>query len=112
MPCSQDDCPADALWQPVLELRPKHGLESQTLETSPLTFQHLGYCEEHRAKATVDTFLSDEGLVKIAKFMRENGKEPPDRDKITLTWKHVGEEELEILAEHQDRTESDQDLAF
>ena len=107
MSCSQDDCPRDPLWQPVLELRPKHGLE-----TSRLTFQHLGYCEEHQASATVDTFLSDEGLVKISKFMRENGKEPPDREKITLAWKPVGEEELEILAEHQDRTESDTSLAF
>lgn len=107
MPCSQDDCPRDPLWQPVLELRPKHGGVA-----SRLTFQHLGYCEEHRAFATVDTFLSDEGLVKIAKFMRENGKEPPDRAMTTLEWAPVGEEQLELLAEHQDRTESDESLAF
>jgi len=113
MPCSQDDCPQDALWQPVLELRPK----KSAAPPSRLIFEHLGYCEEHKSQTTVDTVLSDEALVKISKFMRESGWEVPDRSMTTLAWDPLGEKQLQILSEHQDHTQSDdsigsQTLAF
>ena len=108
MPCSQDDCPADPRWQPALVLHPRRGGS-----TSKATFCRLGYCDEHRQIATVETFLSDEGFVKLAKFMRESGKAPPDRALVELDWLPIDDITKQSLAERQDHTQSaEEELAF
>jgi hypothetical protein len=107
MSCSQDDCPETPLWRPVLELRPKAGAPA-TLAS----FTRLGYCTRHKETATITTFLSDEGFVKIAKYMAENGKPRPASKHCTLAWDPITKEEAKKLDEAQDKTLTDETLAF
>jgi hypothetical protein len=107
MPCSQDDCPADPVWRPALDLR-RHAGETPTR----LHFCRLGYCSEHQKSLQVDTFLSDEGSSKISKFMRENGKPAPDRSLTRLAWEPLTPAEIAAMAPSQDHTRSSAELAF
>lgn len=107
MPCSQDDCPETPLWRPVLELRPK--AESPATRAS---FTRLGYCEQHRGVLTLSAFLSDEGFVKIAKFVAENGKPRPASKHTTLNWDPITIEDAARLEGAQDKTLADESLAF
>jgi hypothetical protein len=107
MPCSQDDCPETPTWRPVLELRPKADAPA-----TRASFTRLGYCERHKSTAILATFLSDEGFVKIAKYMAENGKPRPASKHCTLAWDPIAKDEAEKLAGAQDRTLTDESLAF
>ena len=90
-------------------------LELRSFKTSPpyrLRFCRLGYCTEHQAAATVDTFLSAEGFTKISKFLRENGKAEPDKHFTSLAWDPLPPDEAAELAPCQDKTRSNDVLPF
>jgi hypothetical protein len=108
MPCSAENCPNEAFWQPVLELR---SAKKGPITTGKLT--QLVYCEEHKKISTLTNFLSDEAFVKIAKFMRENGKKAPAQRNITLTWFKLSPEMLETMSPLTiAESDPDDDLAF
>jgi hypothetical protein len=80
MPCSTPGCARTPRWRPSLDLRSRK-------DGSPtrLTFVRLAYCDEDKEKAKLETFLSDEGFSKIARHLRERGKEVPVQ-KLTSGW--------------------------
>ena len=76
-------------------------LELRSAKKGPVTllrFSQLVFCDEHKASSSLESFLSDEGFVKISKYMRENGKIAPVQRCTTLTWKMLSEAELTQLA--------------
>lgn len=79
--CSQGDCRSDPKWTPVLEVRRREN-ESATR----VRFLSLGYCDEHRRATKVADLLSDEGHVKISKYLRERGRPAPSQKLTTLAW--------------------------
>lgn len=122
MPCSQDQCPRTPRWVPVLELRAKRS-DSPTRAK----FRRLGYCDEHQKTCSLETFLSDEGSVKVSKLLREAGLSEPDPRLTALTWERTKSSDRSRLASRQDHTltepsdaesaspeddEHDADLAF
>lgn len=108
MPCSQDDCPCDPVWRPILELRSHRGAKPERV-----SFSQLGYCEAHKQTANLAAFLSDEGFTKLTKFLREAGHEPPDRQLTTLGWAAISPAEASALASDQHHTLSPEEtLAF
>lgn len=107
MPCSQDDCQQDAKWRPALELR-----ASAKSKPRRLRFCRLGYCDDHRSAATLETFLSDEGWHKIAKHVRTLGLGRVDPKLTTLVFEPLTEADLAQLASGQDHTLSDTTLPF
>jgi len=107
MPCSAAGCPRPPLWRPCLDLRSRKGDPP-----TRLTFLKLAYCEEDKAKSTIETFLSDEGHAKIAKHLRERGKEAPDQRLTTLSWIRVAEDDGSALSSERDVTTTDDTLPF
>lgn len=108
MPCSQDDCQEAPLWRPILELR-----RSRKDPPARVSFSQLGYCDEHKATSNLATFLSDEGFTKITKFLREAGRESPDRSLTTLGWSPISPAEAAALEADQHHTLSPEEkLAF
>jgi len=108
MPCSTENCSNEASWQPVLEMR---SAKKGPVTTVKLT--QLVYCDTHKAASTLASFLSDEGFVKIAKFMRENGKKAPAQRNTTLTWSKLSPELLETMSPMTiAQPDPDDDLAF
>jgi len=98
----------------VLELRSRPRATSRRL-----FLEQLGYCAEHKRTVTLDTLLSAEGWDKIAKTVREAGKEKIDRPSTTLSWHPLTKRELYSLRRDQHHTtapvppdEVDADLAF
>lgn len=82
-----------------------------------LYFLQLGYCAEHRHASSPATFLSDEGFSKIAKTLREAGKEKIDRRHTTLAWEPLTRTDLRRLGRSQHHTvavakTTDDDLPF
>jgi hypothetical protein len=108
MPCSTESCTLDAQWRPLLELR-----SAKKGEVSILRFCQLVFCDEHKSKSTLESLLSDEAFVKIAKNMRENGKKVPIQRNTTLTWEKLSPELLETLTPLTiANPNTDDDLAF
>lgn len=112
MPCSQDQCDKRARWIPVLLLRRR---PSDT--PARVKFRRLGYCDDHRASSTVETFLSDEAHARLAKHLRESGHPEPVRKHASLAWEKVTQADLGRLQRRQDRTLSpprdpDEGIAF
>jgi hypothetical protein len=108
MPCSQDDCQEAPLWRPVLEMRSRRG-EAPT----KVSLDQLGYCESHKKSSGLATFLSDEGFTKITKFLREAGRDSPDRSLTTLGWSSLSSTEAALLETDQHHTMSpEESLAF
>lgn len=107
MPCSHVKCGAAPRWQPALDVR-----STERGKPTRVWFCHLGYCTVHRDASTVDTFLSDEGFTKIAKFMAEKGKRRPVRKLTTLAWEELGTAERTRLNAAQDKTTPDDSLPF
>jgi hypothetical protein len=114
MPCSHEDCPKDPLWRPVLELRSRPRATSRRL-----FLEQLGYCAEHKRTVTLADLLSAEGFDKIARTIREAGKEKIDRQATTLSWHPLSKRDLYQLRREQHHTaapvppeEVDADLAF
>jgi hypothetical protein len=108
MGCSNENCSGDGIWRPVLEMRSR--------KDGPIThvkFSQLVFCGEHKSTSTLATFLSSEGFVKIAKFMRENGKKAPIQRNTTLSWEQLSPELLETLSPLTiAEINPDDDLAF
>ena len=108
MSCSMDDCSSVGAWHPVLELRSR--------KNGPITratMMQLLFCDEHKAAKGLTDFLSNEGFVKIAKFLRENGKENPIQRNTTLTWSHAAPEEIaETVVQVLIEPSPDDDLPF
>lgn len=83
-----------------------------------LYFEQLGYCDAHKKSTTIATFLSEEGWDRMAKTLREAGKERIDRRSTTLAWELLTGKERQQLGRSQHRTTSpkkqddDADLAF
>lgn len=100
-PCSHDDCREPARWQPLLELR-----SGPRAVPRRLTFLRLGYCDEHRQTLGLGPLLSDEGFAKIARDLREAGREKISRDATTLAWRRLANYDLRRLLCSQDRTSS------
>jgi hypothetical protein len=72
MACSIENCEMTGQWRPVLEIRSrKQG------PITHITLSQLVFCDDHKGVKVLADFLSAEGFIKIAKFMRENGKENP-----------------------------------
>lgn len=92
MACSQGRCQNPCEWKPVLELRTK-----KSDPPTRLRFKTLGYCTEHKSGLVLSNFLSDEGFVKIAKFMRENGKPSPVQKITSLAFEALTKEEIKTL---------------
>jgi hypothetical protein len=108
MTCSQDDCQEAPLWRPIIETRSRRG-ETPTR----VSLVQLGYCEEHRKTSGLATFLSDEGFTKLNKFLRETGRESPDRSLTSLGWSPITNEEAAELEKDQHHTLSTEEaLAF
>jgi hypothetical protein len=108
MSCSQDDCQEAPLWRPILEMRSRRG-EAPT----EVSFIQLGYCEGHKKTSSLATFLSDEGFTKLNKFLREAGRESPDRSLTTLGWSSILPAEASALEADQHHTLSPEEkLAF
>lgn len=108
MPCSQDECPSEAHWQPVIETRWRRGEKPERC-----ALLQLGYCDGHKTTSSLATVLSDEGFTKISKFLREAGRPSPDRSLTTLGWNELDPFEAAELAERQHHTQSpEEELAF
>jgi hypothetical protein len=82
--CSMENCPNTARWHPVLELR-----HSKKGTVTLGTYLQIRLCNEHKEKANLADFLSDEGFTKISKHTRENGKGAPLQRNTTLNWTPV-----------------------
>lgn len=108
MACSNENCSGDGAWRPVLEMRSR--------KDGPIThvkFSQLIFCEEHKASSTLATFLSAEGFIKIAKFMRENGKKAPIQRNTSLGWERLSPELLDTISPLTiTEPNPDDDLAF
>jgi hypothetical protein len=79
MPCSFDNCPGNALWQPVLGL--------QASPKSPVVvarFAKLALCEMHKDMAKLADYISPASWDRIVRFMAECGKPVPLRRLTTL----------------------------
>ncbi len=108
MTCSHDDCKEPARWRPALELRARKGSEPRLAR-----FTQLAYCDQHRASLGIETFLSDEGFVKLVKHVREAGLAAPSKQHTTLTWVKLTPEEMDTADERQQQTTTPvEDLAF
>jgi hypothetical protein len=113
MTCSHDDCQLPPRWKPVLELRSKARATSRRLR-----FTQLGYCDLHKRTTSLSTFLSDEGFNKIAKTVREAGKERIDQRHTTLAWEPLTGADRRRLGHTQhhtatpDASDHDPELAF
>jgi len=106
--CSSNECTKSGNWHPVLEVRSrKNG------PTTHITFSQLVFCDEHKATQGLANFLSAEGFVKIAKFLRENGKENPIQRNTTLTWTAAApDESSDLPTQTMPAPDTDEDLAF
>lgn len=108
MACSNENCSIDGVWRPVFELRAR--------KNGPITrvwLTQLVYCDVHKEGMTLAMLLSAEGFVKLAKYLRENGKGTVIQRNTTLAWERLAPELLEtitplIIAEPN----PDDDLAF
>lgn len=112
MPCSHEDCPRSPKWVPVLELRSGPRAVPRVLK-----FMRLGYCDEHRGATTLGSLLSEEGFNKIAKILRESGKEKISRDATTLAWRPMSYADKRRLSRSLHHTHAapepdDEELAF
>jgi hypothetical protein len=91
-------------------------LQLRSAKKGPVTllrFSQLVFCDEHKATSTLESFLSDEGFVKISKYMRENGKKAPAQRNTTLAWEKLSPELLETLTPLTiSNPNTDDDLAF
>jgi hypothetical protein len=107
MPCSTPGCARTPQWRPSLDLRSRK-------DGSPtrLTFVKLAYCDEDKEKAKLETFLSDEGFSKIARHLRERGKEVPVQKLTTLAWTRLDATSLAALSSDQDQITPDDTLPF
>lgn len=107
MPCSTPGCARPPSWRPGLDLRSRK-------DGSPtrLTFARLAYCDEDKEKATLATFLSDEGFSKIARHLRERGKEVPVQKLTALAWTRLDAPALAELSSEQDQSTPDDTLPF
>jgi len=99
VPCSQDQCQKRARWLPVVLLR-----RSAKGEPASVRFRRLGYCDEHKAKGTLKTVLSDEGFARLAKHLRESGLPEPSPRHSELVWERLRPADLQRLARRQDKT--------
>jgi len=107
MPCSHEKCGAAPLWRPALDLR-----STERGKATRVWFLHLGYCAQHRDASSVDSFLSDEGFVKLSKFLAVKGKRRPVRKLTTLAWEKIEPGEARDLEVRQDQTAPDDSLSF
>lgn len=108
MSCSIENCEKTGRWHPVFELRSR-----KKGPITHITLSQLVFCTEHKSIKVLADFLSAEGFTKIAKFMRENGKENPIQRNTTLTWSEVAAEKIDTLPTQTLTTPSlDEDLAF
>lgn len=107
MACSHDACANPPKWRPALDLRSKRNEKPRRL-----LFLHLAYCDDHRAKLDLSTFLSDEGASRIVKFVREAGFSAPDPKLTTLAWSPLSKKEVAALSPKQQSTTTDDELAF
>jgi hypothetical protein len=108
MSCSTEGCSKEGSWHPILEMRSrKNG------PVTPVTFHQLVFCNEHKATQGLANFMSAECFVKIAKFMRENGKENPIQRNTTLSWSKADVTESDLLPTMaMPSPDTDEDLAF
>jgi hypothetical protein len=108
MSCSTDGCSKEGKWHPVLEMRSRK--DGPAIR---VTFSQLVFCDEHKALQGLASFLSAEGFVKIAKFLRENGKENPIQRNTTLAWTVADQKESDLLTTiAMPDLDTDDDLAF
>lgn len=108
MSCSVENCEKTGMWNPVFELRSR-----KKGPVTPAVLFQLVFCDEHKAIKTLADFMSAEGFTKLAKYMRENGKENPIQRNTTLAWTQVAPEQLDTLPTQTLATPSlDEDLAF
>lgn len=85
MPCSFDNCPGNAIWQPVLGL--------QVSPKSPVVdakFSKITLCEMHKDMAKLTDYLSPASWDRIVRFMAECGKPVPRRHLTTLRFDLIG----------------------
>lgn len=109
--CRARGCDKPGTARPVLELRPRRDRPGPRLRFPA----EISVCEEHRASATVETFLSDEGFDKVCRHLREAGKQAPPRKHVALLWESAGPELLGArveLVEPGAACPGDEDLAF
>jgi hypothetical protein len=101
--CSQGDCQTDPAWTPVLEVRRR-----ETDRATRVRFLALGYCDEHKRATKLANLLSDEGHVKISKYLRERGKPSPSQKLTTLAWERCESPSPPAV----DRTTPDDSMPF
>jgi hypothetical protein len=82
--CTRQSCPGRAVWRPVLAM--KSSVKSPVTEGK---FGLLCLCEQHKDEARLTDFISNSTWDKIARYMREAGKQEPKRSLTTLTWEMV-----------------------
>jgi hypothetical protein len=106
--CSHDDCQSPSRWKPVLLLRSRPRDAGRQI-----SFERLGYCDAHRESLTLATFLSDEGWKKIARALREAGKEKCDQNHTLLTWTRLSKADLHRIGrlQHHTSTVEETDVA-
>jgi len=89
VPCRHSGCPGQGAWIPVMIFRPA-GSRKDVRASIP----DIRVCEMHKARSSLDAFLSPEGFAKIEKFLRENGKGSFQRRHVKLEWQRNQEEGL------------------
>ena len=77
-PCGRKHCPNEGEWQVVLLLR-----HVNTKEPIRAHFD-LWICNSHKAFATVDDFLSDQGWLQILQSFEQNNLYAPKRELTSL----------------------------
>ena len=82
--CYLADCSTPGIWQPILNLRSRSNGAITTLR-----FKTIKACDEHKTASTVDSFLSDEGYDKLARYLRDAGKSVPQHRLTTLSWERA-----------------------
>lgn len=108
MNCSTENCQEKARWHPILITRSK--------KNGPITkvvLSQIALCDHHKEVDDLDNFLSDEGFVKLSKFMKEYGKTAPVQRLITLDWKKIPPEDFEHISQIMiPERNRDNELAF
>lgn len=83
--CGKVDCGARAIW------RVGFTFVLRGYEHAPCpAYLGLGVCDEHRASAKLEDFLSDDGWAGICEGFRAANRPPPTRELTTLRFEPIG----------------------
>ena len=82
--CDRMGCSEPAIWRPVLHLRP-----AEYSGDPALAYVGLTLCDEHRAEATVEEFLTDQTWNSLLEGFHQAGAMVPTRRLTTLEFEAI-----------------------